>query len=183
MALKRLKEFDQIDKNFEPLDNADTSDEHVMFNAGEVEKIYMNSQKIVEKFGDNIDRFTETITKITDTGIKGNSITLAIQNYKQKMKQAYNRVNDAKRDYSKAVLDRINLISNAEAKSANLLDGVNTLGSISSSVNSTMNEANDIIKWVNANSEFNNVQQTPQTTNNGIKFDGTSLNSWSESIK
>ena len=41
MALKRLKEFDQIDKNFEPLDNADTSDEHVMFNAGEVEKIYM----------------------------------------------------------------------------------------------------------------------------------------------
>ena len=33
------------------------------------------------------------------------------QNYKQKMKQAYNRVNDAKRDYSKAILDRINLIS------------------------------------------------------------------------
>ena len=139
--------------------------------------------KIVEKFGDDIDRFTKTITKITDTGIKGNSITLAIQNYKQKMKQAYNRVNDAKRDYSKAVLDRINLISNAEAKSANLLDGVNNLGSISSSVNSTMNEANDIIKWVNANSEFNNVEQTPQTTNNGIKFDGASLNAWSESIK
>ena len=46
-----------------------------------------------------------------------------------------------------------------------------------------MNEANDIIKWVNANSEFNNVEQTPQTTNNGIKFDGASLNAWSESIK
>ena len=183
MALKRLKEFDQIDKNFEPLDNADTSEDHAVFNAHEVERIYMNSQRIIEEFGNNIDRFSDTIVRITDTGIKGNSITIAIQNYKQKMKQAYSRINDAKRDYSKAVLDRINLISNAESRSSSLLENVNNLGSVGTSVNNTMNEANDIIKWANANSEFNNLEQAPQTINNGIQFDGTSLNAWSESIK
>ena len=31
-------------KNFEPLDNADTSDEHAMFNASEVERIYFISK-------------------------------------------------------------------------------------------------------------------------------------------
>lgn len=183
MALKRLKEFEQIDKNFEPLDNADTSDEHAMFNASEVERIYMNSQRIIDEFGNNIDRFANTIIRINDAGIKGRSITLAIQNYKQKMRQAYNRVNDAKRNYSKAVLDRINLISNTETKSASLLENVNSMGTVSSSFNNTMNEANDIIKWANANSEFNDVSSTPQVSNNGIKFDGSSLNAWSESIE
>ena len=152
MALKTIKAFNDVDKEFNPDNTVDKSKDNLIFEGAKVEEYYTQALKYVSSFLGHLNDLNVKFTSFSSsTGLTGDNITNEISAYKNKIDKIRNFINDAQEDFKIKVTARLEAMDEGEKRAYRLLtmhDYGEKVVEEKEVVDETMIEAQELEKWV-----------------------------------
>ena len=152
MALKTLKSFNTVDKEFNPDNTIDKGKENLLFDGAKVEDSYLQAVNKVNSFLKHLIDLNVKFTSFSNsTGFSGDNITNEISSYKDKITKIKTYINDSLEDFKIKVTARLEAMDEGEKK-AYKLAAMHEYGEKpveqKEVVDESMIEAQELEKWV-----------------------------------
>ena len=152
MALKTLKSFNTVDKEFNPDNTIDKSKENLLFDGAKVEEYYLQALSKVDNFLHHLIDLNVNFNSFSSkSGLSGDNITNEITSYKDKINKIKNYIQESLEDFKIKVTARLEAMDEAEKKAYRLAT-MHEFGEApveeKEVVDDSMIEAQELEKWV-----------------------------------